>query len=58
MIHDPFPRAPTSASRVNVRDGRGDFVRATTYINLPDPKAPRVRRVKKGRKFIRRITYK
>ena len=58
MFYNPFPRTPTSAARVNVRDGRANNLRATTYINLPDPKAPRVRRVKKRRKFIKRITCK
>jgi len=50
IAYDPFSRSPTSAPRVRVRIGRVDHLRATTYVNLPDPKAPSRRRVKNGRK--------
>ena len=58
MIHDPFPRSPTSVARVRVRVGREDFVRAKTYVNLPASNAPRVKFVGKGKKRIKRITCK
>ena len=56
--YDPFSRAPTGAPRVRVRVGRGDFVRATTCINLPDPKTPSRRRVMRGKRIIVRIRVK
>jgi len=56
--YDPFPRSPETVARVRVRVGRGDFVRATTCINLPDPKAPSRRRVKRGKRMIIRIRVK
>jgi hypothetical protein len=58
MIYDPFPRSPATVARIRVRLGRGDFVRAATYVNLPDPKAPSARRVKSGKRMIKRIRVK
>lgn len=57
--YDPFPRTPSSVARVRVcANTRGDFVRATTYVNLPAPNAPRVKFVGKGKKRVKRITCK
>lgn len=57
--YDPFPHNPTSVPRVNVCA----FMRPIRHasfgvINLPDPKAPRVKYVGKGKKRVRRITVK
>lgn len=56
--YDPFPRTPTNVARVNARPARGNFVRATTYVNLPAPNAPRVKFVGKGKKRVKRIICK
>lgn len=56
--YDPFPHGPRDAARVRVRVGRVDDVRATTYVNLPAPNAPRVKFVGKGKKRVKRITCK
>ena len=39
MAYDPFSRMPTTSQRVRVGFARGDFVRATTYVNLSRPKS-------------------
>ena len=56
--YDPMPRSPNCVPKTRVHAGRGDFVRATTYVNLPDPKKPSVRHVKRGKRIVKRIIVK
>lgn len=53
-VYDPMPRAPKCVARSRTcANTRGDFVRATTYVQVTSP-ARKSRVLKSG---IRRITY-
>lgn len=56
MIYDPFPRAFTSVAKVRAVEGRAR--RIVGIAPSIDPKAPSVKRVRRGRKMVKRIKFK
>lgn len=57
--YDPFPRTPTTAQRVRVcAFTRAYRPEANGAINMPAPNAPRVKHVGKGKRRVKRVTFK